>query len=125
LTKLLQSKIVESFENAKPFGAVARPIEGLNADCQLLIDIRAFQISPSPRLEAQVEFSAKILGHGGKIVGTRIFREQGDRLVFYVKLDCSTARWRGGPTSTARDPRHKAEQPCRLQQLEFQLMQCA
>jgi hypothetical protein len=29
----------------------------------------------SPRLEAQVEFSATILGHGGKIVGTRTFRD--------------------------------------------------
>ena len=75
LPKLLQSKIVESFENAKPLGAVARPTEGLSADYQLMIDIRAFQISPSPRPEAQVEFSAKILSHGGKIVGARIFRD--------------------------------------------------
>jgi phospholipid/cholesterol/gamma-HCH transport system substrate-binding protein len=74
LPKLLQSKIVESFENAKSIGAVALPTEGLIADSQLLIGIRAFQISLSPRPEAQVEFSAKILGRDGKIIGTRVFR---------------------------------------------------
>ena len=54
-----------------------------------LIHIRAFQISPSPRPEAQVEFSAKILSHGGKIVGARIFRDTAplDTLAAAAALD--------------------------------------
>lgn len=74
LPKLMQSKIIESFENANSVGAVGRPTEGFNADFQLLINIRAFQISLSPQPVAEVEFSAKLLGQDGKVVGARIFR---------------------------------------------------
>jgi phospholipid/cholesterol/gamma-HCH transport system substrate-binding protein len=74
LPKLLQAKIIETFENARSPGAVARPTDGFSPDYQLLIGIRAFQVSTSPKPEAQVEFSAKILGGAGKILATRIFR---------------------------------------------------
>jgi phospholipid/cholesterol/gamma-HCH transport system substrate-binding protein len=87
LPKLLQSKVVESFENAKSLGAVARPAEGLNADYQLLIDIRAFQISLTPQAQALIEFSAKILGHDGKIIATKIFRS----IVPVGSIDASAA----------------------------------
>ena len=72
LPKLFQSKIIQSFENANYLSAVARPMEGLTADYQLLIDIRRFQISVSPEPIAEVEFSAKILADG-RITKTRIF----------------------------------------------------
>ena len=71
LPKLFQSKIIQSFENAKYLSAVARPMEGLTADYQLLIDIRRFQISVSAEPIAEVEFSAKILADG-RITHTRI-----------------------------------------------------
>ena len=81
IPKLLQAKLIESFENSNYLGAVARPMEGLNADYQLLIDLRNFQISPartSPAADkappaAHVEFAAKILGENGRIVGSRTF----------------------------------------------------
>jgi phospholipid/cholesterol/gamma-HCH transport system substrate-binding protein len=74
LPKLVQAKIVQSFENANYLRSVARPFEGLAADFQLLIDIREFQLSPASEPVGQVEFAAKILGQDGRILDARIFR---------------------------------------------------
>ncbi len=73
-SKLFQAKIIQSFENANYLGAVGRPVDGLTADYQLLIDIRSFQISTSPEVVASVEFAAKILATNGRIVDARTFR---------------------------------------------------
>jgi phospholipid/cholesterol/gamma-HCH transport system substrate-binding protein len=77
IPKLIQSKLIESFENANYLAAVARPIEGLAADYQLLIDVRDFEISPKEGAGsapvAHVGFAAKILGENGKIVASHIF----------------------------------------------------
>jgi phospholipid/cholesterol/gamma-HCH transport system substrate-binding protein len=72
LPKLVQAKIIQSFENANYPQAVARPTEGLTADYQLLIDIRSFQVMLLPEPSADVEFSAKILAGDGRLVGSRI-----------------------------------------------------
>ena len=76
IPKLVQAKVLQGFENSNYMQAVARPMDGLNADYQLLIDIRTFQVwslaAPEPP-EAKVEFSAKILGHDGRIVASRTF----------------------------------------------------
>jgi ABC-type uncharacterized transport system auxiliary subunit len=74
LPKLVQQKVVQSFENANYLQAVARPLEGLSADYQLLLDIRSFELTISTNSMANVEFSAKILGDKGRIVNARIFR---------------------------------------------------
>jgi phospholipid/cholesterol/gamma-HCH transport system substrate-binding protein len=79
IPKLLQAKIVQSFENSNYLGAVAKPMEGLMPDYQLAIDLRTFQVSTvetadgKPGAAAQVEFAAKILGDNGRIVGSRTF----------------------------------------------------
>jgi phospholipid/cholesterol/gamma-HCH transport system substrate-binding protein len=75
IPKMLQARIVQGFENSKYIGAVARPMEGLAVDYQLVIDIRSFQIAPGPAGSsmAQVEFSAKVVGDGGRIAGSRTF----------------------------------------------------
>ena len=73
VTKLFQAKVIQSFESANYLEAVGRPMDGLTADYQLLIDIRSFQISTSPEATANVEFTAKILGSNGRIVGSRVF----------------------------------------------------
>jgi phospholipid/cholesterol/gamma-HCH transport system substrate-binding protein len=71
--KLLQAKIIESFENSNTLRAVARPLDGLIADDQLLIDIRSFQVAGTETPVAHVEFGAKILSDKGRIVGSRTF----------------------------------------------------
>jgi phospholipid/cholesterol/gamma-HCH transport system substrate-binding protein len=79
IPKLVQAKIVESFENSNYVGAVARPLEGLNADYQLALDLRSFEVSnppqaagdPLPSPTARVAFAAKILGGDGRIVASR------------------------------------------------------
>ena len=74
LPKLLQEKVIQSFEASNYVGAVARPMEGLAADYQLLIDLRSFQIGGTAAAPtAHVEFAAKILGEAGRIVGSRTF----------------------------------------------------
>lgn len=74
LPKLIQAKIVQSFENANYLRSVARPFEGLAADFQLLIDIREFQLSSASEPVGEIEFAAKILGPDGRILDARIFR---------------------------------------------------
>jgi phospholipid/cholesterol/gamma-HCH transport system substrate-binding protein len=73
IPKLLQARIIQSFENANLLKSVARPMEGVTPSHQLLIDIRSFQLSLTAAPAAEVEFSAKILGDNGKIVDARIF----------------------------------------------------
>jgi phospholipid/cholesterol/gamma-HCH transport system substrate-binding protein len=74
IPKLLQARIIQGFENANLLRSVAKPIEGLTAGRQLLVDIRSFQFSLAAAPQAEVEFSAKILGDNGQIIDARIFR---------------------------------------------------
>lgn len=74
IPKLLQARIIQSFENANLLRSVTRPIEGLTARHQILIDIRSFQLSLSAAPLAEVELSAKIIADNGQIVDSRIFR---------------------------------------------------
>ncbi len=76
LPRLIQEKIIQSFENAHYLGEVTRPIEGLEADNRLLIDLRAFDIAPSPEPHAVIEFTAKILLRNGKLAGARLFHAE-------------------------------------------------
>jgi phospholipid/cholesterol/gamma-HCH transport system substrate-binding protein len=63
-------------------------MEGLSADYQLLIDVRDFKISlAADTPQAHVAFAAKILGEGGKIVGSRAF----DAIVPAPKTDAAGA----------------------------------
>ena len=72
--KLLQTKIIQSFENAGLSQSVARPGEGVEADKQLTIDSRKFQISASREPTADIEFSARILSDKGRSVQAKVFR---------------------------------------------------
>jgi phospholipid/cholesterol/gamma-HCH transport system substrate-binding protein len=81
IPKLIQARIVQSFESSNYFAAVAQPIEGLTADYQLAIDIRSFEVANGPDLTgrpatgrvAHVAFAAKVLGDNGRIIGSRTF----------------------------------------------------
>jgi phospholipid/cholesterol/gamma-HCH transport system substrate-binding protein len=73
LPKLLQAKVIESFESSNYLRAVSRPMEGFSADYQLLIDIRKFQVSTAGDGVAQVELAAKLLGANGRVLDARVF----------------------------------------------------
>ena len=73
LPKLMQARILQSFENAHQLSAVSRPIDQLEGAYRLELGIRNFQITPAPAPTAQVEFSARILDDKGKVLGARIF----------------------------------------------------
>ncbi len=45
LPKLLQTRLVEAFENANRLKAVGTPADRLSADFQLVTDVRAFELS--------------------------------------------------------------------------------
>ncbi|HML27839.1 MAG TPA: ABC-type transport auxiliary lipoprotein family protein [Hyphomicrobium sp.] len=73
LSRVVQSRIVQSFENAGYLKVIGHQPETLDVDYQLLIDLRSFQIVASDTPSAEISFSAKIVSKDGKILGARIF----------------------------------------------------
>ena len=74
LPKLMQARIVQSFENANRMRAVGRPTDKIAADFALMSDIRAFEISVADGT-AVVEIAAKIVRERtGRIIAARVFR---------------------------------------------------
>jgi phospholipid/cholesterol/gamma-HCH transport system substrate-binding protein len=74
LPKLMQAKILQSFENASQLGSVSRPIDQLEAKYKLELGIRNFQISLEPAPTALVEFSARLVSDKGVVANARIFK---------------------------------------------------
>jgi cholesterol transport system auxiliary component len=70
LPVLVQTRLVESFENAHLFRAVGR--SGILADYNLHTEIRRFELDSS-RSEVSVEIFARISGSGGQAIGTHLF----------------------------------------------------
>jgi cholesterol transport system auxiliary component len=70
LPSLVQSRLIESFQNAHLLRAVGRP--GMLADVSLQTSIRRFELDAA-RGEAVVEISAQILSQSGRIIAGRLF----------------------------------------------------
>jgi phospholipid/cholesterol/gamma-HCH transport system substrate-binding protein len=106
--KLLQAKIIETFENAGLMREVMRPTDGVTAEKQLLIDIRKFQITLSPEPMAEIEFAARIMSDDNQIAGARRFEASAplkapDATAAAIALDAAFAqsatelvRWTAG-----------------------------
>jgi phospholipid/cholesterol/gamma-HCH transport system substrate-binding protein len=75
LPKLLQVKIMRGLEDANAFAGISRPMDAVNADFQLLVDVRTFRLVSSPAGTAEVDLAGKILDAKGRIVATRVFAE--------------------------------------------------
>jgi len=74
LPKVVQAKLVETFENTGRARAVAKPGEGLVIDYQLVSDIRAFEASLESGRVARVSISVKLVSdRTGKVVRTKVF----------------------------------------------------
>jgi cholesterol transport system auxiliary component len=113
LPRLLQAKIIQTFENASRIRAIGRPGDGSTGDYQLTTEIRSFQLDTAAG-QTVVEISAKLINlTGGRIVAARVFSArlpvgsanpgevtQGlDRALSTVLIDI--VRWAG----TNRQPR--------------------
>ena len=75
IPQLLQAKLIQSFENYDIADAALRPVDGLDADNQLLIDVRTFEIKTDPGLTVEIGFSARILAKNGRLVASRVFQQ--------------------------------------------------
>jgi phospholipid/cholesterol/gamma-HCH transport system substrate-binding protein len=73
LSRLVQSKVSQSFENAG-LGQSVGHNDALTGDYQLLIDIRNFQMIAKPEPTAEVELYAKISDVDGKIAAAQPFK---------------------------------------------------
>ncbi|MBT9372409.1 ABC-type transport auxiliary lipoprotein family protein [Rhizobium sp. CSW-27] len=75
LPRMVQSKLVEAFENSRKLAGVGIPGQGLAIDYQVVTDIRAFEVSTSGPRMATVEISAKLLNdRNGTIKAQNVFR---------------------------------------------------
>jgi phospholipid/cholesterol/gamma-HCH transport system substrate-binding protein len=74
LPKLMQAKIIQGFENARQTRVVSRPIDDLSADYRLMLEIRRFELTGAPAPAAVVEFVARLVDDGGKVIDARTFR---------------------------------------------------
>lgn len=75
LPRLLQTRMIQTFENAKLMRSVGRPGEGLSADRSFNWDVRRFEIDVATG-QAVVELSVKVLTPDGRISAAQIFRAQ-------------------------------------------------
>jgi phospholipid/cholesterol/gamma-HCH transport system substrate-binding protein len=74
LPKLIQARVIQSFDNNGGLGQVSRFTEGTPAEFQLTLDVRRFQIVPGPEPMAEAELAAKLLSADGRIVAARVFQ---------------------------------------------------
>lgn len=75
LPRLVQSKLVEAFENSGRLGGVGKPGQGLAIDYQVVTDIRSFEVTTAGSRVATVEISAKILNdRNGTVRAQSVFK---------------------------------------------------
>jgi len=82
IPKLLQARLIESFENYDIAHAPLRTTDIGQTDFQLLIDVRHFRIATDPEIVAEIGLSARIVDKNGKVVASRLFedREKFDKI---------------------------------------------
>ena len=74
LPKLLQARLIESFENYDIAHAPLRTDLG-QAEFQLLIDLRRFRIAVDMKPIAEIGLSARIVDKNGKTIASKLFEE--------------------------------------------------
>lgn len=73
LPALVQSRLIQTFENGRSIRSVSRPGDRVAADYNLVSEIRRFEIDAQAR-RAVVEISARIVREqGGRVVAGRVF----------------------------------------------------
>lgn len=75
LTRMVQAKLVETFENTGKLDGVGKPGQGLAIDYQLITDVRAFEIDTVGSDRGVVEISVKLLNdRNGSVKAQQVFR---------------------------------------------------
>ena len=75
LSKMVQAKLVQAFENSGRLGGVGMPGQGLAIDYQIVTDIRSFEVQTAGGNSAVVEISAKLLNdRNGTVRAQKVFR---------------------------------------------------
>jgi phospholipid/cholesterol/gamma-HCH transport system substrate-binding protein len=75
IPKLLQARLIESFENYDIAHAPLRTSDIGQTDFQLLIDVRRFRIAVDASPAAEIGLSARIVDKNGKVIASRLFEE--------------------------------------------------
>ena len=75
LPKLIQARLIESFENYDIAHAPLRMADIGQTEFQLLIDVRRFRIVVGSGPIAEIGLSARIVDKNGKVVASRLFEE--------------------------------------------------
>lgn len=86
LPRLVQTRLIQTFENANRLTSVGRPGGALSADIVLNTEIRSFQISSATN-QAVVEITAKLIGSSGRVIAGRMFSAR----VPVAKIDGASA----------------------------------
>ncbi len=74
LPRMVQSKLIEAFEESGKLGGVGRPGQGLAIDYQVVSDIRSFEVDTSGADTAKVEISVTIINdRNGTVRGQQAF----------------------------------------------------
>ena len=72
LPRILQLRLIQTFENAKLLKSVSRPGDGAMPDRALAWDIRRFEMDAGDAM-AHVELSVRLLDMSGKVIAAQIF----------------------------------------------------
>jgi phospholipid/cholesterol/gamma-HCH transport system substrate-binding protein len=76
IPKMLQVKLIQSFENYDVAHAPLRSTDTPGTNPQLLVDVRTFQINTDDELTAEIGFSARILNKDGQVIASRLFQQR-------------------------------------------------
>jgi phospholipid/cholesterol/gamma-HCH transport system substrate-binding protein len=76
IPKMLQAKLIQSFENYDVAHAPLRSTDTPGTNPQLLVDVRSFQITTDPEPTAEIGFSARVLNKDGQVVASRLFQQR-------------------------------------------------
>jgi phospholipid/cholesterol/gamma-HCH transport system substrate-binding protein len=75
IPKLLQARLIESFENYDIAHAPLRTTDIGQTDYQLLIDVRRFRVAVDSGPAAEIGLSARVVDKNGTVIASRLFEE--------------------------------------------------
>ena len=75
LPRVIQEKLIQTFENSGRIRSVAKPGDGVVVDYKIVTSIRTFELTEEGGTRANIELSVKIINdHTGRVRATRQFK---------------------------------------------------